>query len=307
MATAHGFGALLAVPRQGRLGGLTSRQSRRSGVYLLRFADGAVYVGRSVDVIDRLDAHRRTHPDLVAVQLLWVARLLIGAVERDLIRAAESAGLPLRNIDEMSSVLGETPCDERVPVALQEAWRRDPAGVNADDPTPRTMLPGRAYEARFRELQQMGGAAAVVDVLSAYLRTTMPLPVRTERDYWVLTCLPRSNLAWPRVAAVSVGRMETLVMGEWGGFVNVASDHPEDLTKLRRRHRGLDVEASDYRDASVLQARLFVDSVDAFTKLVRDPELVRASAELNLRLMRKGRTFYSRFHCPQLAEVALAG
>lgn len=123
----------------------------------------------------------------------------------------------------------------------------------------------------------------------------------------MLTCLPRSNANWPRLAAVSIGRMETLVVGEWGGFVNLASDRLGDLRALRRRHRDVHVETSDYRDAGVLQVRLSTTSVEAIATLVEDADVAGAASVLNLRLMRKGRTFYGRFHCPQLAGAVLAG
>lgn len=63
-ARAHHFGPRLLVPPTGRLSALTTRRSRRCGVYLLHFEGGAVYVGRAMDVVDRLGQHRRKHPDL---------------------------------------------------------------------------------------------------------------------------------------------------------------------------------------------------------------------------------------------------
>jgi hypothetical protein len=306
-AVGHGFGPWLAVPPEGRLSSLTSRTTRRCGVYLLRHENGDVYLGKSVDVIGRLGQHRREREHLREVRFRWCSRAVLPTLERKLIHDAERAGLPLTNHAEMSTVRGDRPLDELVPPELQATWAADPLHVNRADTEPRATFPPemlRRFQTSYQRFLQHPEAPGALAVLRSYVDGCLLLPRRTERELWSLSCLPSTTRGtpWARLACVSVGRMETLVVGSWGGFVVVAADElPEEAR--RRYRRG--TQASDYADAGVHQVRIEAGSVNALAALVDDPDVAHAAAALTYRVMRKGRAWYARNHSPQLAGAVL--
>ena len=304
-AQSNGFGRRLSVPPVGRLSTLTTRRSRRCGIYLLYVGEGSVYLGRSVDVIDRLAQHRQARPDLREVRFRWCSRTEVNALERELIRSAEVSGLPLVNIEQMSVVTGGRPLDVEVPIELQQAWLADPRSINAKDTTPReefTVAERRPFVARHHRFSTLAEAPAAVEILRTYVAGCLLLPRRTERDFWSLSCLPATN-ASDRLACMSVGRMETLVLGTSGGFVVVAAD---DLSDVARRRYRRALRPSDYAAAGEHQVLLKATSLGGLAALLDDAEVSHAAAVLSYRVMRKGRTWYSRSHSPLLADDALA-
>jgi hypothetical protein len=74
---------------------------------------------------------------------------------------------------------------------------------------------------------------------------------------------------------------------------------------FRRRHRGVEVEDSAYRDAGAQQARLRFASEQAAAHLLFDPGVQRAAGALALRVMRKRATIFGKYHCKPLADRAL--
>lgn len=59
------------------------------GIYTLEFADGERYVGQTVNLLARLDSHRRTWADIVAVGFIECAPSELDELERRMITDAE--------------------------------------------------------------------------------------------------------------------------------------------------------------------------------------------------------------------------
>lgn len=233
------------------------------------------------------------------MQIRWCTRVELNELERELIREAERARLPLRNIDQMSVVSGVGPLEAEVSVALQEEWTGDPRGTNLRDALAREPFTDdqcRPFVARHRRFQAHPAAPAALRVLRTYVNGCLLLPRRTERDFWSLSCLPGTDAA--RLACISVGRMETLVLTAGGGFVVLADDELTD--PARRRYRRA-LRASDYAAAGAHQVVLEASSLAALSDVLEDDDVARAAALLSYRVMRKGRTWYSRSHSPLLA------
>jgi hypothetical protein len=93
-------------------------------------------------------------------------------------------------------------------------------------------------------------------------------------------------------------------------FVNVAEDvlveEWPSPKKLMRTFPFLQIERRDYRDAGRHQLTLVCEHGTAMEQLLEDPGISKAAATLVLRVMRKRATIYSKYHCPQLADLALA-
>ena len=75
------------------------------------------------------------------------------------------------------------------------------------------------------------------------------------------------------------------------------------LGKLYKRYKTLKIEESDYRAAGPDQIILnFRDLNELESVLLTETEIVMAIKEMNLRLMRKGGTIYSPYHCFDLVN-----
>lgn len=99
----------------------------RRGIYRLQFADGARYVGRTVDVVRRFGAHRKHHPDIVTLEFARAtARADIAAMELAEIRAEQARGARLSNVVHgTADSLADADLDTIVTVAEQQAWLAD--------------------------------------------------------------------------------------------------------------------------------------------------------------------------------------
>lgn len=236
--------------------------------------------------------------------------------ERDLIHAAESAGIVVRNREHALRFEGASTLDQLVDVDLQTEWLDDPAAVNAGDTADPVVLPVsqvESYTDRYPRFEARHDHGELLDALGTYLLHTMPLPNRTEASFWSVSCYPTSNKA--RVACVNVNQMETLVIVQPDGsedihaFVNVdQSELPAN--RLRRRwfllRRGIRIGTGKYVSGGADQIQLRVDGRAALTRMLNAPEVQRAAASFNLHLMRKGPCRHTKAHCVQLADAALS-
>jgi hypothetical protein len=293
----------------------------RTGVYALLLPDDRIYVGQAIEVVRRFAQHRRALGSIEAVSFMPALATALDARERADIRAIEAAGLRIANVVHVSDVQGERDLDVLVSPDVQERWLRDPLRVNAAErtqvaPVELPPLQRDRFALRFRELEAHPHGAAAVHLLSTYLCGAVPLPRTTEYSFWSVSCLPSTGgSSWPRLVCVNAGVMELFVLGGkadatplWG-FVNVALDVLESMPGgqrgFRRRHRGVEVEDSAYRDAGAQQARLRFASEQAAAHLLFDPGVQRAAGALALRVMRKRATIFGKYHCKPLADRAL--
>ena len=75
------------------------------------------------------------------------------------------------------------------------------------------------------------------------------------------------------------------------------------IDKLQKRYKSLEIFDSTYRAAGVDQIQLhFTDLLELEHVLLTEKEIVTSIREMNLRLMRKGGTIYSPFHCFDLVK-----
>jgi hypothetical protein len=109
--------------------------------------------------------------------------------------------------------------------------------------------------------------------------------------------------------------MEVFVLGYeektnnfWCFIVTTTRFNKEEKTieNLYKKYNSLTVYEANYRAAGADQFRLeFTDLKEFENMLLTDTELLTSIKEMNLRLMRKGGTIYSHFHCYDLANYIL--
>ena len=178
------------------------------------------------------------------------------------------------------------------------------------------------YTARFEKLLRRPQAQEVLDILRLYGETCIPIPRRTERWYWSVSCLPSSDKALIRVNA---SWMEL--------FALLPDARPE------RGRRGQDLLARiilhlsdfttdgsatpDHLDQALLESCVarpedvthFFWKADTFGVKVRgsssirsflaDPRALRAIRRFNLTHMNRGRNAYQASHCYSVADHML--
>jgi hypothetical protein len=171
------------------------------------------------------------------------------------------------------------------------------------------------YAARFEKLLRRPQAQEVLDILRLYGAECIPIPRRTERWYWSVSCLPstdkslaRVNASWMELfALLPDARPEQGRRGEdlLARFILHLSD--QALLESCVARPGARPERSR-RDVTH-----FFWKADTFGIKVRGgasirafivhPHGLRAIRRFNLTHMNRGRNAYQASHCYSLADV----
>lgn len=166
---------------------------------------------------------------------------------------------------------------------------------------------------KFETLAASPYFADVVAANRAYIRAAILNPERTERDCWILSCLPSGR----RLSAVSIRRMETFTLlapdpsidaGLVTGFMVVRRStlerYHESGRVLDEVFPGLEFDASrQYADAGEDQIRVW-GSHDELTAALADEYFADAARELADPLLASG-TMHWKGHNYQLADQVL--
>ena len=307
------FPEWLDVTQRKSIADLYPSKISRRGLYVLGFADGARYLGRTNDFVRRLGQHRKNHPDIERVTFKRVALRDQSDLERADIHALEAGGMRLRNIAEMSLIVGERDLDDLVSAEEQLRWLDDPNSVADDSDRPDDPGLRDRYARRYAAFTSLDQAADAIDVLARYLPVALPAPRRTEMSFWSLSCLP-SNGRYDVVARMNLNMQEVLTL-QIRGAVVLGSFHlassafvrtlgPKWRTSFQRR--GLDSTDHAYKPGGHDQFNVHVSGVARIREFLDWDVAQEAMRTLNLNLMRKGPSYYGANHCFQLADAALS-
>lgn len=290
------------------------RAGRRCGIYILGFKTGERYVGQAVDVVRRFGQHRKTHGDIAHVTFQQVKPQDLNRVERHCVHKLEAAGTPLRNIALMSLVAGERDLDLVITPGEQEAWLSDAGTLSTSGERVQDAALRQRHHKRYAQLLTLPHAQDALTVLGLYLDTALPAPRRTELSFWMVSCLPYG--AKPEgtlYARVSLNMQEVFSLyghpeGLSASFHLARSPFREELGENwmgELAQEGWDVSDHAYVPGGQDQFELFTADTENLLTLVLDPVASTAMALLNLRLMRKGPTYYGRSHCLDLVDGVL--
>jgi len=175
------------------------------------------------------------------------------------------------------------------------------------------------YTGRFEKLLKRPQAGDVLDILRTYATTAIPIPSRSERFYWSVSCLPGSPDK--PLARISASFMELFALhacpehGQRGlraRFILHLSDFTHDGSPEPGHldHALLESCVDDPDNVSH-----FLWKADTFGVKVRDaasiraflahPHALRAIRRFNLTHMNRGRNAYQASHCYSLADHML--
>ena len=307
--TELGFSAPLDVAERFSIADLFPR-ARRCGVYALAFKNGEYYVGRSVDVVQRFGHHRKSKDDIVSIAFKIVPKDQIAQAEKETIRRLEREGARLRNIDDMTVVLGETDLDVLMVRDLQHAWLEDDTFVAKEAARPNDHALRRRLQHRWDDLAKFEDADETVEVLRRYVTTCIPEPCRTELAFWSVSCLPENNTIATLVFRVNVNRQEVFAFYDSTDqsdpsyyFQVRRSLFAEGLRNADRLPQSLVLENVWYKSGGPDQIRVIANDIADVLGLLELPWFRRTVKDMNLNLMRKGGNLYAGSHCFALVDA----
>jgi hypothetical protein len=172
------------------------------------------------------------------------------------------------------------------------------------------------YVARFQKLLSRPQAPEVLEILGRYGRDCIPIPRRTERHYWSVSCLPSTpGKALVRVNASWMELFSLYANGE--GIRALFVVHLSDFTTDHSLDHGqvddafLERSVVTPEDVSYFFPRgedIFGVKVRGFAsigKFLAASRALRAIRAFNLTHMNRGRNAYQASHCFSLADHML--
>jgi hypothetical protein len=172
------------------------------------------------------------------------------------------------------------------------------------------------YTARFEKLLRRPQAEEALDILRLYAATCLPIPRRTERWYWSVSCLPstndkpltRVNASWMELFTLlpDGDGLRARIILHLSDFTSDGSPEPDHIdTGLLEScaERGEDVSHSIWRNGTILIAK--VRGAASIRRFLAHPHALRAIRNFNLTHMNRGRNAYQASHCYSLADVML--
>jgi hypothetical protein len=171
------------------------------------------------------------------------------------------------------------------------------------------------YAARFEKLLGRPQSQEVLEILRLYGESCIPIPRRTERGYWSVSCLPSSDKALIRVNASWMELFALLPDGE-DIRARIILHLPDFTTDGSATPEHLDQDFLEHCVAQPEDVGHFLWKADTFgvkvrgaasiRKFLANPRALRAIRNFNLTHMNRGRNAYQASHCYSVADVMLA-
>ncbi|MVU82293.1 hypothetical protein GPX89_34290 [Nocardia sp. ET3-3] len=287
----------------------TSEQAVQSGWYLLRFRDDTFYVGESVNLRTRMSGHDAKWGEEIATvrfRVQLASKQELKRRERELTRELEALGVPLRNVLNTRIDTGRDALDELLPPSDQNRWLLDPRGFNRSDRTPLKSMAAQEirYSTAARRYHEKAEEPAVTTLLRTFLEACVPAPRATEFQYWSVST---GTYSGRRRLCVSVGKMEVLVLNDdLTGFVNarwsLVAPTERAEREFRRRHPDIELVDTTYEDSGSDNILLYASTLESLQRILDDPQVTTAAAQLVFDVMQKRFCQYTRYHCPQIVQ-----
>jgi hypothetical protein len=295
---------------------LFTEEKNRCGIYLLKYSNNTYYIGQANDVVKRFRQHCMSFDNIVHLWFQSVDPEKLDEVEKTLIHNAESDGLLLTNVVHVSNISGESNLDEIISPAQQKEWLESDSKIPDDG---KDFYDGIEEKFKIRNRKQFETLKEEKDfpiikrILHTYIHKCLPAFKKTEKQFWSLSCLPGTNRnSFPRYFCMNVNFMEVFVAGydrelnePFAFFVlsTLFMQTPKDINRILTRYPNIDFNERNYRAGGVDQVSMyFSDLKEVEDMLLTEPIVVKSIKEFNLRLMRKGPTIFSKYHCYDLVK-----
>jgi hypothetical protein len=170
------------------------------------------------------------------------------------------------------------------------------------------------YVARFEKLLRRPQAQDVLDILRTYGETCIPIPRRTERYYWSVSCLPstsdkplvRVNASWMELFTLLPDGedLRSRIILHLSDFTTDGSPEPEHLDDAFLEScvtRPEDVSHVLWRRPEILIVK--IRGAASIRSFLAHPRALGAIRNFNLTHMNRGRNAYQASHCYSVADV----
>jgi len=172
------------------------------------------------------------------------------------------------------------------------------------------------YAARFEKLLRCPQADDVLEILKLYAATCLPIPRRTERSYWSVSCLPstsdkplvRVNASWMELFTLlpDGNGLRSRIITHLTDFTKDGSPDPDQIDEAFLEQcveRAEDVSHVLWRRPQILIVK--VRGAASIRKFLSNPRALRAIRNFNLTHMNRGRNAYQASHCYSVADHML--
>jgi hypothetical protein len=199
----------------------------------------------------------------------------------------------------------------------EHAWLEGEANPADADERSESLEHRFKYIPRFEKLLRRPQADDVLDILRLYGATCIPIPRRTERAYWSVSCLPstsdkplvRVNASWMELFTLlpdGAGLRARIILHLSDFTVDGSPDPDQVDTDLLESlvERPEHVSHAVWRNGKEIVIAK-VRGAASIRKFLADPRGLRAVRRFNLTHMNRGRNAYQASHCYSLADVML--
>lgn len=280
--------------------------SKVTGIYVLHLADGARYVGQSVDVARRFSQHLLNIDDIRGFSFCPVPRNQLSEIEKQTVSLLEDIGVKLRNILLASFTHAESKFTDIMPVDEQGKWLSD---LNYGNMHGERLIDNdlrSRYLRKFKKFIAEPKSTEIVDFLRRYARVGIPAILKGEVSYWAVSCLPSSSMK--TFCRVNIYWQEVLTVFEEKDNLFYSLHLTKSLLKdYLKNAAGRDCEITDHKyvPGGDDQINLVFKTSQCALTALQNTGIQEAIRKFNLGLMRKGRCQYGRYHCFDLADKML--
>lgn len=200
----------------------------------------------------------------------------------------------------------------------QRAWIEGKIDLADADERPESMEHRFKYAARFDKLLRRPQAKEVLDILGLYGPNCIPIPRRTERFYWSVSCLPstsdkplvRVNASWMELFTLYADGedIRARFIVHLSDFTIDGSATPGQVDEAFLEQSVVGPEDVSYfvpRGADMFGVK--VRGAASIRKFLADRRALRAIRTFNLTHMNRGRNAYQASHSYSVADHMLAG
>lgn len=173
------------------------------------------------------------------------------------------------------------------------------------------------YLPRFQKLLRRPQAREVLEILSLYGRSCIPIPRKSERQYWSVSCLPstsdkpltRVNASWMELFTLyadgeDVRARFILHLSDFTAGRSLEQDHVDEAFLERCVTAPEDVSYFFPRGADMFGIN--VRGSASIRRFLAERRVLSAIRTFNLTHMNRGRNAYQASHCYSLADHMLA-
>jgi len=172
------------------------------------------------------------------------------------------------------------------------------------------------YADRFQKLLKRPQADEVFEILRIYADTCIPIPRRTERHYWSVSCLPstsdkplvRVNASWMELFTLlpDGDDLRSRVILHLSDFTSDGSTDPNQLDQQLLEQcveRPQDVNHALWRSKDILIVK--IRGASSIRKFLDETRALRGIRTFNLTHMNRGRNAYQASHSYNVADRML--